>query len=75
MASMATQQWEYDITTLPTEHGPADGTWHENSTQVLDGAGSDGWEAVLVLKREPDFVHLLMKRPRMEPSARTSRVW
>lgn len=69
------QEWEYDMAALPMEHGPEDSTWLLNSIEVLNGVGSEAWEAVLVMKREQDFVHVLMKRPKVPgPSAPESAI-
>jgi hypothetical protein len=54
---------EYQIASLPTEQLP-DGTgWIAEADRVLNEEGNDGWRAVLVLKRDSGYVHLLLTRP------------
>jgi len=63
MVAMA-QPWEYQIKHLPIEHEASRGEWRAASHQELERLGEEGWDAVLVLKREPRYVDLLLKRPK-----------
>jgi hypothetical protein len=60
---MAQLQWEYTVTSFPTEKGPHGG-WIAALGHELERLGDEGWEVVLKLKDDPGYSHLLLKRPK-----------
>ena len=57
---MPRQKWEYTVLTFSTT-GAA---WAEGFVTGLDLEGSDGWEAVGIVKQDDDSAELLLKRPK-----------
>jgi hypothetical protein len=54
------QKWEYTVLTFKTT-----GTsWIEGLVNGLDLEGSEGWEAIGIVRQGDDTAELLLKRPK-----------
>ena len=68
--------WEYHVSTLRTSDDPLreEGAWIPIIEPELERLGDEGWESVLVLRREENYVHVLFKRPKMPARPRAAPV-